>query len=692
MSYIEIDPTGLGNYELALARIPELEVDLASAVTSLKRVQEDNGALRDIHADLVSAYKRLQEQSENVKVQLQREQDEKKRVSVEQQEEIAMWRLRFEKKTEEVMELRAKPHAAPDVEAVRRRIIEEIEEPLLQRIRALEGQLQAEKQKEAKAVRQAEVVRMELKQQTEEMKDQMAEAQGKHNLREQALERQIKGLQQELRQQADAAAAAGHLRSQLQDQEVKVSTVDKAMREQEMQVKKERESVAKDLKARIEEVSCVRQRAHQLQIKVEQGEREQQRLMDDVRAARAEQLKLRSQVEQAEARAIAATSSEDVEQLKRELAQLQKKLAEERLQGSAALKAADDRAHTATNAQRRLEIRLRDLEDQQNHLEDEFSHERELAGQEHQAELGQLRMQLEAAEHEVDKRQQVSREKERAFAQQLQEAHARTDTVTEELIQCDAAKQHVASQLLEAQKLHQQMEAKMMEAGQKRDADAIAKLLERDLEINALNDKVEHLGTECKENSAIISKLRSSLGEQEKRADALMLELAALNARFDSERARWANEADDAHASALKAEEHRRKVATEQLIEDHKRQLAKQQAAHRKATQQMVRRSQEQRRKCQRCQELASGLLQLERDKIEPFRSTHEMVIGNRPSKLQIAPLLPYAGPKLQDPLIRLRSQSERLRNLATPVGASRASSPDDPHQVKMATRPSSDA
>jgi len=78
MSYIEIDPTGLGNYELALARIPELEVDLASAVTSLKRVQEDNGALRDIHADLVSAYKRLQEQSENVKVQLQREQDEKK--------------------------------------------------------------------------------------------------------------------------------------------------------------------------------------------------------------------------------------------------------------------------------------------------------------------------------------------------------------------------------------------------------------------------------------------------------------------------------------------------------------------------------------------------------------------------------------------------------------------------------------
>merc|ERR1712129_274592 len=76
--------------------------------------------------------------------------------------------------------------------------------------------------------------------------------------------------------------------------------------------------------------------------------------------------------------------------------------------------------------------------------------------------------------------------------------------------------------------------------------------------------------------------------------------------------ARWAHEADEAHAAALRVAEDQRGKVMELLATGHKQQLAKLESASKRVLQKGARKRQELR---QRCQELAKRVSQLQHER-----------------------------------------------------------------------------
>merc|ERR1712194_357610 len=90
---------------------------------------------------------------------------------------------------------------------------------------------------------------------------------------------------------------------------------------------------------------------------------------------------------------------------------------------------------------------------------------------------------------------------------------------------------------------------------------------------------------------------------------------------MDVERTKWVQEVDEAQAAAIRLEEDRRAASVQQLTDEHKRQLAKIQAASRRALQKGARKRQELR---QRCQDLARRTVQLQQERATAIKICEE--------------------------------------------------------------------
>merc|ERR1712070_911505 len=104
-------------------------------------------------------------------------------------------------------------------------------------------------------------------------------------------------------------------------------------------------------------------------------------------------------------------------------------------------------------------------------------------------------------------------------------------------------------------------------------------------ELAALRERAITLERERTDHAAGAEAARTALKAQEQRSDALQQEVASLSQRLDAERNRWVREADEAHAAAIRLEEERRSASAQQQAEDHKRQIAKLNAAYKKSLQ-----------------------------------------------------------------------------------------------------------
>eukprot|EP00747_Dinoflagellata_sp_TGD_P106182 gnl/TRDRNA2_/TRDRNA2_169786_c0_seq1.p1 gnl/TRDRNA2_/TRDRNA2_169786_c0~~gnl/TRDRNA2_/TRDRNA2_169786_c0_seq1.p1 ORF type:complete len:839 (-),score=181.25 gnl/TRDRNA2_/TRDRNA2_169786_c0_seq1:40-2523(-) len=364
-------------YQWAIQRVTELEVDLASAVGGLERAQADGAALRDIHSDLVSAYKRLQEQHERLRQQLQTEQEERHQLAAEQAQQVSLWRAQLEAKAKEFEELQAQLAPPRELDAIRLQLAEEIEEPYLQRVRALEGRLGLEQRKAADAKRHVEVQRMENLHREQELADQAHEQAQTHKMKEQELEGKIKNLEAEVRVQMDAVAAAAHARTQMHDLQAKVTGLQRALMEQEQQSDRERATAAEEMKALVDEASVSRRRMHELQVQLEHEERRSAQRQTESEAARREQTLLTVQLAEARAQAAAPQATEESERLKEEVAQLRSTLAAEREQASRNIKNMEEKQHAAALALKRAEAKVREVETEHVEREREMHSEHE---------------------------------------------------------------------------------------------------------------------------------------------------------------------------------------------------------------------------------------------------------------------------------------------------------------------------
>jgi len=113
-------------YQYAMARIPELEVNLASVAQALERSQSENVALKDIHTDLVSAYKRLQDQHQRLRAQFRQEQEERHQLAEDHEQQVAAWRSQLGAKAKDMEDLQGKLVAPSDIDAMRLQLMEEL--------------------------------------------------------------------------------------------------------------------------------------------------------------------------------------------------------------------------------------------------------------------------------------------------------------------------------------------------------------------------------------------------------------------------------------------------------------------------------------------------------------------------------------------------------------------------------------
>lgn len=605
------DPDG---YDWAIARVTELEVDLATAVAGLERSQADGAALRDIHTELVGAYKRLQDQHDQLRHHLRQEQEERHQVVDEHQRQVTLWRMQLDAKAKDLEEVQAQISAPRELDTIRMQIAEEIEEPYRQREKSLEAQVAAEKRKASEALRQLELQRVDHAHREQEAREHATEQVRQHKLREQALQRQVASLEAEVRTQMDAVAAAAHARVQLNDQETKVVGLQRALQEQERRSETERKTAADELLAQGEEVNAARRRTHKLQVEYDQVERRCEQLASENETVRQENSKLKAQLAETNDKLLVSRPKEDAEKLHEELASLRKVAAAEREHLNLALKVSDDKLQAAQLAARRAEAKAKQLEEEHSDRERDWQSEREETSRSHQAELTSLRSQKEAHEKETETKRQAWREREVMLNRQIETHTGRVESISDELAQSQATHQEGERRFKEKiRDLHQSHAAAVAEH-ERRHSTA-------EQEIKTHRERADRTEAERSEKATALEAAHAALRAQEHRHDVLQADLAALSQRLDTERAQWIREADESHAAALRLEEERRTAAVQKLTEDHKRQMAKFQAATKKAIQKGTRKRQELR---QRCQELARRIMQLQHEKATAIRVCEE--------------------------------------------------------------------
>eukprot|EP00929_Paragymnodinium_shiwhaense_P059842 TRINITY_DN2993_c0_g1_i1.p1 TRINITY_DN2993_c0_g1~~TRINITY_DN2993_c0_g1_i1.p1 ORF type:complete len:730 (-),score=293.83 TRINITY_DN2993_c0_g1_i1:308-2497(-) len=598
------------DYGWALSRIPELEVDLASAVAGLERSQADNATLKDVHLDLANAYKRLQEQHERLRVQLRREQDDRQQLAHDHQQQVAAWRMQMEAKAKDLEMMQRSMPAPGDLENMRLQLAEEIAEPFKRQVQELEGRVRDEQKKATELHRAVELQRVQGSHREGELKEEQAEQQQRHKQREQALKAQVEKLEAEVRKGLDTAAASAQLKAQLQEQESKAARLRLEMEELEGQAQREQSAAAEAMRTKVEELSAARRRSNEAEAQLNQEERKIQMLQSELDGLRRDKGRLQLQVEQCEARLQDAESrrapAEEPERLQAELAKLRGQLASEREQHAQALRAVQEQHHSCTATVKRLEARLQSAEDERGELEKEAQKEKAELERSHTAELSALKGQLQASEQELDAKKSAWQKREAALQQQVKDETARAESLTDELAQC----QFERDALQRAKSESRQKISQLEHAAQAEKARLEARLESELRQLPPLQEKVQRL-----------EKTEDLLRKSDARVAALQTELSVQVQKLDGEREKWAREADEAAAAATKTEEQRRQQAVQKLTEEHRRHFAKYQVAAKKALQKGSRKRQELKT---RCQELAKRVSHLQQEKAAAIRICEE--------------------------------------------------------------------
>eukprot|EP00927_Polykrikos_kofoidii_P059400 TRINITY_DN54559_c0_g1_i1.p1 TRINITY_DN54559_c0_g1~~TRINITY_DN54559_c0_g1_i1.p1 ORF type:complete len:801 (+),score=180.03 TRINITY_DN54559_c0_g1_i1:62-2404(+) len=668
-------PCGFGDYDGALARIPELEVNLARAVTALEQAHKANATLRDVHTDLVNKYKQLQEQDERLCVQVRREREDQKHLRAEHQEQKAAWMAQMEANAKKFEDARAKLLSAEpnDLDKIKLQLVEETKGPLQQRVWDLESRLNVEQRKGVDAHRHAELMKVQNAQREEDFQAELSEHASRHKQKVQALERKIAALEVDKRRLADEAAAARQVRVQLLEQEAKVSRLQQEMEEHEQQSARESAAAAEELRTRIEDAAVARRRAHDLEVQINQSERRRQALQAEAIGLRREKDTLVSRVEHAEAQVRLAEDKPGTDyDLQMEIAQIRNTLASEREKHVRELRTAEENYQASAATARRNEARAKQAEEELSNQLRESQREQSETERRFQAEIASQRALLQAAEQDAELKRQAWREREMALLRQVDSANGRAESLSDEVSQCQMEKDDLQELLRETrsqeqqreqashqrdqqreqiaqQREHQieqaakqreyqlelaakQREQQLEQAAVQREQSAQAELQQREqaadtervrhaAELGPLRDRAERAERERSELSAAVEACRMAARKEEKRADSLQTELAVVSQRLDDERTRWAREADERHSASIQAEEQRRAVATQKMQEEHRRLMAKHQAAAKSAFQKCARKRQELRSKCH---ELARRVAQLQHEKATAVRLCEE--------------------------------------------------------------------
>jgi len=607
---------GAGDYEWALAKIPQLEIDLAQAITGLERTQADNQALRDIHTDLVSSYKRLQDQNESLRAQLRREQEERRQVAQEHQQQINVWRGQLEAKARDFEAMQGKMTQPRDLDNIKLQLIEEIEQPFHDRVRELEGRLSAEQRKAADAHRQAELLKVQSVHKEEEAKDEIDQVTRRSRQREQSLERQVQSAEAESRRQADVAAAASQLRLQLQEQQAKTARMQQESEEHQLQSERERAAAADELCHKVEEVASARRRANQLEAQLSQEERRRETSQAEIENLKREKEHFSSQLDQSEARVrvLEQQPREDPSRLQAESAQIRASFATEREQHSRAIRSLEDQHQSSVAACKKAELKARQLEDELAEQEREWKREQEECERRFKDELEVAKVQLKSAEQECDAKSRHWREREKTLSQQVESANARAEVAEDKLHEQVAQSQTEKSAI---DRRFRESERKLQELQQSSAAEREQLLKES----SQLGERAEVAEKQRDTHKVGEESASAVLRKEEKRNHGMHSEIAVLHQTLDDERARHQKEIDEVQSKTATAEEQRRSQAIQRVGEEHRKQLKKHQAAAKQALQKAARKRQETRAKCQ---ELAKKASQLQHEKATAIRICEE--------------------------------------------------------------------
>eukprot|EP00811_Abedinium_folium_P002526 NODE_1231_length_2553_cov_3.617477.p1 GENE.NODE_1231_length_2553_cov_3.617477~~NODE_1231_length_2553_cov_3.617477.p1 ORF type:complete len:707 (-),score=296.28 NODE_1231_length_2553_cov_3.617477:216-2336(-) len=604
-------------FEAALAQNAHLKVDLATTQAAVERLLTDNAAMKEVHADLVAAYKRVQAQHDRARHQLRREQHEWGQLEAEQQEQVALWRDQLEAKAHDFEQLQQQLTAPRELDAIRLQLAEEIEEPYMKRVASLEARLAAEQKRAAEARREAELLKLEGNNKEQDLREQLSVQAQMHRLRETALEQQLTELDAEARRHMDEAAAVACDKSLLQDLNAKVVGLQRALREQEQHSSRQQTEVADELKARIEELSAFRSHSHELQVQLDQEERRGTQLQAKCDELRREHTRMASQLADSQARTSTLRPAEEVTRLKDELAQVRAAAASERDQLNQAVRVAEERRVGPTLELKRAEVKIRQLEAEQLQRDREARTELDESESHSQDKLSSLRSRLEAAEKDASTCQQALRTREAALARQLENASVEGDELRKEQAQLQATHADIQRALRDTRRELREAKAAKQALQQKHEAE----LARRDMEIDPLRAKIARFEIEAREQAADAEAAHAAMRRQEQLNDALQAEVASLNTRLDSERAQWAREVDDQQGIAVAAQDQRHANAVRQLSEEHRRQTVKLQAAMKRLAQKSAQKRQELR---QRCQELSRRVVQLQQERAAAVRLCEE--------------------------------------------------------------------
>mmetsp|Transcript_105999 Transcript_105999/g.167361 ORF Transcript_105999/g.167361 Transcript_105999/m.167361 type:complete len:750 (-) Transcript_105999:88-2337(-) len=603
-------------YAYAISRVTELEVDLASAMSGLKRAQDENESMMANQADLTVAYNRLQDHNDRLRNQLAREQEERHQFNEEHQRQIAMWREQLDSKARELEEFQNQMPAPRELDAIQFELAEEIHDQYRRKVEDLEAQCAAEAQRAADARRQMELQRLDDSHREQEARDEMAEELQRHLLREQSLKRQVAALEGEVRNQADKIAEMSQSRMQTRELETKVLGLQNELQEQERHSEKERKLSGEKLLARDQELTTIRRRLHDLQIDFEASERAMEQAASELDNLRRDHVRLAAQLSEAKHKNANMRPAEESDILRDEIAQLRSSVSSEREQLTSRLKVAEDRVPTLQSAVRQAELKTRQLEEERDDRERELQHERAELERTHAAEISTIRAEAEKNKHEAEKRSLAWREKETSLLRKCEEHKSQVESMTDDLSQSQLAQREAERRLRDVRSEFQQRESAATAEAQKR-INALQS------EVAALRDREVTLVRECSQHAGDLEAARAALRKQQQRTDALQAEVQMLSQRLDMERAQWAREADEAQLAAIRVEEERRHSMVQQLTEDHKQKMAKIQAASKRSLQKAARKRQELRQKCQElvrrlsqvCQEKAAAVKVCEENK-----------------------------------------------------------------------------
>lgn len=597
----------LDGYENVLCRNTELEVDLANAIAGLKRSQADNEILIGNQANALTAYKRLQEQHERLAEKLHKEELHRQQLIEEHQQQVASWRAQLDAKAREIEGIQAQLPGHSELETLRLQVTEELEGRHQQELEDLRSRLGAEVHRAAEAHRQVELCRLEAEHRQDEVTDQLADQVRQNELKEHSFKRQLSALEEDVRVQKKAADLAGQSSLRADENEARALRLQQALQELECRSDMERRSSAAELLARYEELSAARQRVHELQVQHESQEQARELAVEEAQGLRREVARLAAQL--AEVRSVAAAAKpiddDDDASCREELSHLRRTASAERCQLQHRAQTAEEQLQILQLSLRRVEARCQTLEEERTEWEQEFRQERNEAESASREVLNNLRADMSRCSKEAEAQRQAFYAKERELLRQLEAEKSRAESLSDELVQSQFADKEVDQCLREMRNQHQQRENKAA-------AESRTQIAALRVELDALHERSERLQRERAEYAAAAEAAQASLQKAEDCCDGLQAETDLLKERLVMDEARWAQAADEGHAAALQVAEEQRGKAMDLLASGHKQQLAKLEAASKRALQKGARKRQELR---QNCQELAKRVSQLQHER-----------------------------------------------------------------------------